>query len=242
MIIPGVLKVWRIRHRRLRTALQRLFAVCVLGMLIVGFINVSVIYTAQPAIYDSVAAVPPSQTAVVFGSAVYSDGTLLTVTDDRVQTAIDLYKHGKVQKIIVSGDHGRTSYDEVNPMARAVLAAGVPPEDVFMDHAGFSTYDTVARAKRVFDVGTVALVTQRFHLPRALLIARAYDLSAVGAAADRHTYRAALKMNAREMLARVKDWAKVLFKPPPTYLGPRIPVTGDGRLTRDHMKERRSPQ
>lgn len=231
---------WWDKRSRLRAVLRWGVGLFTVGLLVIGFVNAYVIYSAQVDIFERVEDTPRAQTAIIFGSAVYRDGTLVTVTNDRVQTGIALYKQGIVRKILISGDHGRTTYDEVNPMYEAALKAGVPPEDVFMDHAGFSTYDTVARAKRVFDVGTVVLVTQRFHLPRALMIARAHGLSAVGIVADRHRYAKRLRMNLRELLARPKDFVKVLFLPPPTCLGPAIPIVGDGRVTRDHLTRRRT--
>lgn len=227
---PGA---WWRRHRRARLAVWTCLALGAIGLLAVASVNAWVIYSAAPQIRPDAATVPHSQAAIIFGAAVYRDGRLSAVTYDRVQTGVDLYRAGRVEKLIISGDCGRTDYDEVNPMTAQALRAGIPPEDVFTDYAGFSTYDTVARAKRVFKVETAVLVTQRFHLPRALMIARSYGLSAVGAPADRRIYSERRRMAARECLARTKDFIKAILRPDPAFLGAEIPITADGRLTRD---------
>jgi vancomycin permeability regulator SanA len=154
---------------------------------------------------------------------------------DRLTTGWELYEKGKAPKIIVSGDHGQKDYDEVKAMKDFLLAKGVPPEDVFMDHAGFNTYNSLYRARDVFAAKKVVVVTQEYHLKRALFIARELGLDAFGVVADRHNYGEIMKVyEIREKLARIKDFflAKI-FKPLPKYLGDVIPVTGDGRLTDD---------
>ena len=173
------------------------------------------------------------QTAIVPGAYVSPDGRLCDMLADRVITAVDLYRAGKVKKILMTGDHGRASYDEVNSMRRFAEEMGVPTGDIFMDHAGFSTYESMYRSRDVFKVDSAVIVTQDFHLPRAVYIARELGIDAVGISADRHIYAGAGVYGYREIPARVKAFIQVEAGARPTFLGPAIPVSGDGRATHD---------
>ncbi len=168
---------------------------------------------------------------VVLGCLVKSDGRPSDMLYDRLVTAIGLYQSGAAPKLLMSGDHGTAEYDEVNAMKNFAVDSGVPSEDVFMDHAGFSTYETVYRAKEVFCAKKVIIVTQEYHLYRALYIADRLGLEAYGVSADLHTYRGQNVREIREVLARAKDLIMCIFKPEPTYLGEAIPVSGNGDLT-----------
>ena len=169
----------------------------------------------------------------MLGARVWEGGRPSHVLEDRLATALELYRLGRVPKILVSGDHGREAYDEVNAMAAWLIAAGVPEADVFMDHAGFNTYDTMLRASRVFGVNRAVVVTQGFHLPRAVWLARHAGIEAVGLKADRRRYRKELWNESRETLARVKCVYESITQRDPKYLGSAIPIEGDGRLTWD---------
>lgn len=153
--------------------------------------------------------------------------------EDRLLTSIELYNQNVSDKIIVSGDHGQENYDEVNVMKNYLIEQGIPSENIFMDHAGFSTYDSIYRAKEIFEADKVIIVTQEYHLYRALYIAEKLDLEAYGIKANRREYQFQLKRDIREIAARVKDFIKVIFKPQPKYLGEIIPVSGDGNATND---------
>ena len=168
---------------------------------------------------------------IVLGCLVKSDGRPSDMLCDRLVTAIGLYQNGAAPKLLMSGDHGTKEYDEVNAMKNFAVDSGVPSEDVFMDHAGFSTYETVYRAKEVFKAKKVIIVTQEYHLYRALYIAERLGLEAYGVPADLHTYRGQSARDLREFLARNKDFIMCIFKPEPTYLGDPIPVSGNGDLT-----------
>ena len=144
-----------------------------------------------------------------------------------------LYKKGAAPKIIMSGDHGREEYDEVNAMKQAAIDAGIPSDDVFMDHAGFSTYESIYRAKEIFEADKIIIVTQEYHLYRALYIAQGLNVEAYGVSADLRTYRGQSMRDAREILARCKDFVNTIFLPKPTYLGEKIPVSGNGDRTND---------
>lgn len=171
--------------------------------------------------------------ALVLGAAVWENNTLSHMLEDRVLQGIDLYERGSVKKILMSGDHGKVDYDEVNAMKSYAVDRGVPADDIFMDHAGFSTYESMYRARDVFKTKKVIIVTQQYHLYRAVYVARALGLEAYGVPSNPRPYRSAVRNNAREILARVKDFGTSIIKPEPTYLGEAIPINGSGALTDD---------
>ncbi len=169
---------------------------------------------------------------LVLGAGVWKDKPS-PMLEDRLKMGIQLYKDGKAKKIIMSGDHGRKEYDEVNIMKEYAIDKGVKSEDIFMDHAGFSTYDSIYRAKDVFKAKRVIIVTQKYHLYRALYIAKRLGIDAYGVATEDIKYSGDFMREIREILARDKDFFKVIFKPKPTYLGEDIPVSGNGDITND---------
>ena len=157
---------------------------------------------------------------------------------DRLLVGIDVYRYGDINKIIMSGDHGRKGYDEVNVMKEFAISENIPSEDIFMDHAGFSTYDSIYRAKEIFCAKRVIIVTQSYHLYRAVYIANKLGLDAYGIGADVRQYRGQFVRGLREFLARNKDFAKCIVRSKPKYLGETIPVSGNGDLTNDvHTKK-----
>ncbi|AOT73098.1 SanA/YdcF family protein [Geosporobacter ferrireducens] len=153
--------------------------------------------------------------------------------EDRLLQSISLYEKGVSDRLIMSGDHGRKEYDEVNVMKQFAMDAGIPSKQVFMDHAGFSTYESLYRARDIFQAKKIIIVTQEYHLYRALYIARALGIEANGVASDLRLYAGQEYREVREVLARVKDFFYTMIKPEPTYLGDAIPVTGDGDSTND---------
>ena len=152
---------------------------------------------------------------------------------DRLDLAISLYEAGTSGKILMSGDHGQESYDEVNVMKAYAMEHGVPSEDIFMDHAGFSTYESMYRARDVFCADRILIVTQQYHLYRAVFVARALGLDADGFAVESTVRYGQVYREVREIAARCKECFTALFQPEPTYLGEAIPVSGDGNLTND---------
>lgn len=170
---------------------------------------------------------------LVLGCGVREDGSPSDMLRDRLTRGIALYNAGAAPRLLMSGDHGRVEYDEVNTMKRIAVEAGVPSGHVFMDHAGFSTYESVYRAKEIFGADRIIIVTQEYHLYRALYVAEQLGVEAWGVAADYHTYRGQAVRDARELLARAKDAVITVFKPEPTYLGEAIPVSGNGDVTND---------
>lgn len=153
--------------------------------------------------------------------------------NDRLETAIQLYQQGKAPKMIMSGDHGREDYNEVGVMKEFAINAGVPSDDIFMDHAGFSTYESIYRAKEVFQAKKIIIVTQDYHLYRALYIANQLNIEAVGVASNPREYAGQTMRDMRETVARCKDFLSCIVQPKPTYLGEAIPVSGNGDITND---------
>ncbi len=169
---------------------------------------------------------------LVLGAGV-RNGTPSPMLEDRLEYAIKLYNDGVAPKLLMSGDHGQKDYDEVNVMKDYAIKKGVPSEDIFMDHAGFSTYESIYRARDIFKAKKIVIVTQEYHLYRALYISKSLGVSAVGYASDPRQYAGQTYRNLREILARDKDFLYCIFKPKPTYLGDAIPVSGNGDLTND---------
>lgn len=172
---------------------------------------------------------------IVLGAGVWGDKPS-PMLEDRLKEAISLYKNDVASKIIMSGDHGTKGYDEVNIMKQYAIDAGIPSEDIFMDHAGFSSYETIYRAKEIFEAKKVIVVTQKYHIYRTLYIANQLGIEAYGVNSDPREYRGQTYREFRELLARNKDFVKCIFKPKPTYLGETIPVSGNGDITNDKEK------
>ena len=169
---------------------------------------------------------------IVLGAGIWGDEPSPMLAD-RLAKGLELYEAGVAPKIIMSGDHGQTDYDEVNLMKSYAMERGVPSEDVFMDHAGFSTYDSMYRAKYVFQAKRVVIVTQEYHLFRAVHIANQLGLEAYGVSTDPRFYGGEVHREVREILARDKDFFKCFIKPKSTYVGDPIPIGGDGNATND---------
>ena len=167
---------------------------------------------------------PAEQVAIVYGAAVYGNSRLSTVLRDRMDTAIELYQSGQVQKILVSGDNREATYNEPGAMMTYAIQRGVPQVDIQPDYAGLRTYDTCYRAKHIFQVESAVLITQDFHLPRALFTCNALGIEAIGVTADRHTYRAARWFETRETAATLVALWDVIRRDDPAYLGDPIPI------------------
>lgn len=168
---------------------------------------------------------------IVPGARVYADGTPCAVLRDRLDTAIGLYQAGVSDRLLLSGDHGSVSYDEVTAMKAYALENGVRERDIFLDHAGFSTYETMYRAASIYGAKSCVVVTQAYHLLRSVYLACRMDMEAYGVKADRGAYQRMGYYQTREALARVKDVLFAAFKPTPTYLGEPISLMEDGRIT-----------
>jgi len=222
-------------NKRIKILLILLFFMLVVSVcgvtLINGYVKSSVSESIQ-----STESLPTDKTydcIFVLGCGVRPDGTPSGMLEDRLKRATELYRAGFARKIIMSGDHGTKGYDEVNTMRSYALNCGIPAEDIFMDHAGFSSYDSIYRAKAIFNANKIVIVTQEYHLYRALYIANSLGIEAYGVGSDPRKYVGAAYRELREILARNKDFVKCIFKPKPTYLGDIIPVSGSGDITND---------
>lgn len=173
----------------------------------------------------------PADCALVLGASVYVDRKPSPMLKDRLDRGIELYKAGIVKKLLFSGDNGQVEYNEVEAMKEYALKAGVKKKDIFLDHAGFSTYESVYRAKSVFAVKSMIVVTQQYHEYRALYTGEKLGLEVEGIPAEDVTYRGQTMRYLREVLARAKDMGKCMYEPEPTFLGDVIPISGDGRKT-----------
>lgn len=174
---------------------------------------------------------------LVLGAGVWGE-TPSHMLEERLNCGIRVYETGCTDRILMSGDHGRTEYDEVNVMKDFAIEKGALGDEVFMDHAGFSTYESMYRARDVFKVKKVIIVTQKYHLYRAIYDARRLGLDAYGIAADgQYNYALHTKLYnySREPIARCKDFLWCIFKPEPTFLGDAIPISSSGKLTDDKI-------
>ncbi|MEL7647383.1 MAG: ElyC/SanA/YdcF family protein [Sedimentibacter sp.] len=199
------------------------------------FVNVYVKSSTEGMIitYDE-AAKKDADCILVLGAGVRRDGSPSPMLEDRILTGIDLYNKGVSERLIMSGDHSTKEYDEVNTMKRYAVYMGIPSEHIFMDHAGISTYDSIYRAKEIFQADNIIIVTQEYHLYRALYIAKSLGIEAYGVSADNRVYAGQDLREIREIAARVKDFAMAILKPNPKFLGDTIPVSGNGDVTNDN--------
>lgn len=170
---------------------------------------------------------------LVLGAGLKPDGTPNHMLEDRLEKGIELYKLGAAPKLLLSGDNGQAAYDEVNAMKEYALNAGIPSQDIFMDHAGFSTYESMYRAREIFRVKKAIIITQKYHLYRALYMARGFGIEGYGVVSEPRKYAGQQYRDLREILARDKDFLKMIVKPEPTYLGETIPISGSGLASHD---------
>jgi SanA protein len=201
-----------------------------LVVLVVGGSNAYILLREEGNATSTVADVPAAEVAIVPGALVQRDGHMSGMLGDRVSEAAKLWHAGKVAKILVSGDHHTWAYDEPDTMRKALVRDGVRPEDIFEDHAGFDTWATMIRARSIFNVKDAVVVTQGFHMPRALFLAEEAGIHASGLLADQHHWGyQGQRSSIREVFSRVKAiWDTTVEAP--AMAGPKIPIqTADGR-------------
>lgn len=192
---------------------------------------VTVLATKDRIVSAEAAASFGADAIVVLGASVYADGTPSGILQDRLDDGIALYFAGAAPKIIMSGDNSTVAYNEVKAMKDYAVAQGVPSEDVFCDHAGFSTYESMYRAKHVFGAERIVVATQTYHLYRALYAASGLGLEAVGVPSDYREYAHQLQYDVREIPARTKDFFKTLLRVPSTFVGDPISLDQSGDVT-----------
>ena len=210
----------------LKKAVKILLVLGLAGCLFLFLINLYMIRKEKPNIIssDDAAALGDVDCIMVLGCSVRPDGTPSGMLRDRLDKGIELYEDGVSDRLLMSGDHGRKNYDEVNRMKQYAIDEGIPSGDIFMDHAGFSTYESMYRARDIFQVKKIIIVTQ--------------GMEAYGVESDPRQYGGQKMRDLRELLARPKDLIYTIVMPKPTYLGDAIPVSGDGNVTNDKEENR----
>lgn len=210
-----------------------LIAMVILVILAVGAINIYMINsTKDKIITEQTAADLDADCILVLGAAIWGKRPS-PMLEDRLLTGIDLYKIGASERMLMSGDHGSQDYDEVGVMKAYAIENDVSSSHIFLDHAGFNTYSSMYRARDVFLADKVIIVTQRYHLYRALYLAKKLGIDAYGVSSDPRTYSGQTMRDLREILARSKDFVKIIIEPEPKYLGDTISLRGDGDETND---------
>jgi SanA protein len=206
------------------------FLLLFISILFIIVINRLVIIKSSKDIHKSLQGIKPAYTAILPGAGVYSNKRVSAIVYDRIIKTVELYKKRKVLRILVTGDHGTRYYDEVNTIKYRLEKLGIPERIIFTDHAGFSTYDSIYRAAAIFQVKSAIIVTQDYHLPRAVYLAGKHNIKAQGYPADRRKYLHILRYRLREYLARIKDFLLInTIKPAPRFLGDKIPITGSNK-------------
>jgi len=211
------------------------------GMIVTIFailaINFYIGQNSDSYIFQNINDLPETEVVLVLGAKVYDRGVMSDMFQDRVETAFDLYQNGKAKKILISGDHGEKDYDEVNTAKDYLLKKGVESENIFLDHAGFDTYDSLYRAKEIFEISSVTISTQNFHLPRAVYIGKSLGIETYGFSADRNLYAKISYNKVREIFSKVKAFLNVNFHSKPKFLGEKIPISGDSKNSWDNQDD-----
>lgn len=212
--------------------LAAVLAIAFAVVLVFAGTNAAAILTTQDDIVDQQAAASfDADAIIVLGASVHPDGTPSGILQDRLDDGIALYFAGAAPKIIMSGDNGTESYNECWAMKQYAISQGVPSEDVFCDHAGFSTYETMYRARHVFGAERIVVATQTYHLYRALYDAQGVGMEAIGVPSDYGEYANQSWYDIREVFARTKDYFQVLFSVPSTFVGDPISLDQSGDVT-----------
>ncbi len=196
----------------------------VLGIIVFAYL-LFYLSTASSITY-TLTELPQADVVIILGAKTFPDGTLSLIFKDRVEKGITLYKEGYVKKILVTGDNSSVGYNEVNPVREYMLSKGIPSDVIFLDHAGFDTYSSMYRAREIFLVDSAIIVTQSFHMPRAVFLAHHFGIEAYGTPSDQHGY--IFRNNVRELLANVKALLDIISFRKPKFLGEEIPITGEG--------------
>lgn len=204
-----------------------LFLLGIIGSGIVAGIYLQMGSLAKGKMTSDASTLPKTDVGLVLGTSKFNQyGGENWFYTYRIKAAIELYQAGRIKKIIVSGDNGTSSYDEATMMRNDLIAAGIPEDDVVPDYAGFRTLDSVYRSKSVFGQDEIIIISQRFHLERALYIADDLNIEARGFIAKDPLHKASYqKVIAREVLARTKAWLDChILNTQPKYPGPYEPI------------------
>lgn len=219
-------------RQKLTSFLKRFSKFALLCFVLFAGLNIGISFYARKYIYDKIENVPAAYCGILLGAGVRNE-RVTPVLQDRLEAALSLYKAGKIQRFLLTGDHSRKNYDEVNTMKDYLTKKGVNDSVIFLDHAGFDTYNSMYRAKNIFQVKDAIVITQDFHQNRSVFLARNMGLTATGFIADRRVYRGRLYLAVRESFAVAKAFLNLLFQSNPVYKGEVIPITGDSKATFD---------
>lgn len=219
---------------------RKILIITLLGVFIIFSINYYIVKTTENYIFTEIEKLPKVDAIIVLGAKVNQE-KLSYVLEDRLVAGINIIYANKAEAILLSGDHGQKEYDEVNSMRKYIFRRNlnIKKEQIFMDHAGFDTYDSMFRAKEIFDIKSAIIVTQDFHINRSVYIARNLGINAYGFAVNEDMYKESIRFNwkAREILTRVKAFKDILIGSNPTYLGEKIPITGNGMKSWDTIEK-----
>ena len=205
--------------------LKRIFYSGVALLLLVLLLNYKVKHDVKESMYDNITETPSKKVGLLLGTAKYVKGGWINLYyTHRITAAVELYKAGKIEYILISGDNGRESYDEPTLMKEDLMAAGIPESAIYLDYAGFRTLDSVVRCKRIFGELDILVISQQFHNERAVYIARAKGIQAVGYNAQDVNAKYGFKTHIREYLARTKMFLDLWFHKEPKFLGEEIQI------------------
>ncbi|MFY7938642.1 MAG: SanA/YdcF family protein [Flavobacterium sp.] len=224
----------------LKKHFRKILIITSLGVFIIFSINYYIVKTTENYVFTEIEKLPKVDAIIVLGAKVNQE-KLSYVLEDRLIAGINIIYANKAEAILLSGDHGQKEYDEVNSMRKYIFRRNlnIKKEQIFMDHAGFDTYDSMFRAKEIFDIKSAIIVTQDFHINRSVYIARNLGINAYGFAVNENMYKESVRFNwkVREILTRVKAFKDILIGSHPTYLGEKIPITGNGMKSWDTIEK-----
>ena len=219
---------------------KKILITCVLVGIVIFSINFYIVKSTEDYVFTDINKLPKVDAIIVLGAKVNNE-TLSYVLEDRLVAGVNIIYANKAEAILLSGDHGQKEYDEVNSMRKYILRRNfnIQKEQIFMDHAGFDTYDSMFRAKKIFGIKSAIIVTQDFHINRSVYIARNLGIEAYGFAVDESKYVESIRLNwrIRELLTRIKAFKDVLINSNPTYLGEKIPISGNGMKSWDTIEK-----
>lgn len=212
-------------HRILNRRKALLFAALLLPILMIVLANALINENAKGKTFSDPSQIPPHKVGLVLGTAKYlTDGQMNLYFKYRIQAAVQLFKAGKVEFILVSGDNSSRYYDEPNTFRNELIKKGIPANKIYRDYAGFRTLDSVVRAKEIFSQEEFIIISQEFHNARAIYLAEAHGLKAIGYNAKDVPAEHGVKTEIREYLARVKVFFDLLFGIEPKFLGEKVEI------------------
>ncbi len=205
--------------------LKKIAGFATLSLIYMIIINVWILHQAKNLTYNDISLIPKNRVGLVLGASKFaSNGNINLYYKYRLEAVYQLYKSGKIEFILISGDNGRKSYDEPTDFKNDLIKKGIPENKIFLDYAGFRTLDSVVRAKEIFGLNSITIVSQKFHNERAIYLAKNFKINAVGYNAKDIKGRYGMKTKLREYMARAKASIDILFNVQPKFLGKKIDI------------------